>query len=123
MEALQGVTQDDRVIYTFNERVVIVRELEQDYLIEDLNTHKQYLVDKVYFRRRYIAETELIPMHQEVWNKLDQQARELHQLKKANSRLRGELRSLRKQYAKLKKDKKETQHYKNGKRGTFKNGG
>lgn len=41
------------VVYQPIEKVVIVRELELDYLVEELTTGKQYLVDKTYFRKRY----------------------------------------------------------------------
>lgn len=96
------------------ERVKIVREHNQDYLIEDVETGKQYLIDQSYFRRRYTPEAEHLPIHTEVWEKLEKQAQELHQLKRANSRLRGELRSTRKAKAKLQKEKPEVQHYHNG---------
>jgi hypothetical protein len=41
------------VVYRPIEKLVIVKELEKDYLCEDLITQKQYLVDKSYFRTHY----------------------------------------------------------------------
>lgn len=111
------------VVYVVKERVKIVREVRMDYLVEDLDTGKQYLIDQSYFRRKYVAEAEHLPIHTEVWEKLENQAYQLHQLKRANNRLRAELRSARRAHAKLQKEKPEVQHYRNGqKRGRTRNG-
>jgi len=47
---------------------------------------------------------------------------ELLAVKKANSRLRGELRAERREKHKLQKERKEAQHYRNGRRGSKFNG-
>lgn len=57
------------------------------------------------------------PIHTEVWEKLDQLAREVYQLKRANTKLRGQLGYERRKYAKLLKELKPKQRYKNDKRG------
>jgi predicted nuclease with TOPRIM domain len=71
------------------------------------------------------------PIHTEVWEKLDEQARTLFeekernkQLRRANSKMKNELRSLRKENAKLRDAAQpERQHYRNGrKRGRTMNG-
>lgn len=67
---------------------------------------------------------EYTAVHTEVWEKLDQQARELFQLKKANTKLRAELGYERRKNAKLLKElRPEKQHYRNGqKRGRTRHG-
>lgn len=119
MEAVQ-----DSCVYVMKERVKIVKEVRDDYLIEDLETGKQYLVDKHYFHRKYVTENELIPVHQEVWDKLHNQALQLHQLKRANSRLKDSERALRKDNEAIRKQYGlPKQHYRNGrKRGRKHNG-
>jgi hypothetical protein len=53
---MQGRALDaNTVVYAPLERVVIIREVRADYLIEDLETGQQYLVDQTYFRRKYGA--------------------------------------------------------------------
>lgn len=104
-------------VYVVKERVKIVEDVGADYLIEDLDTGNQYLVDKHYFHRKYVTEEELLPIHQEVWDKLDSQARQLHQLKRANSRLKESERELRKDNESLrKKYGLPKQHYRNGRK-------
>lgn len=48
-----------QVVYQSIEKVVITQELERDYIIEDLATGRQYLVDKDYFRKRYAVSGEI----------------------------------------------------------------
>lgn len=61
-----------------------------------------------------------LPIHTEVWAKLDAQNKEMHQLKRANSRLKSEVRALRKERAKLIEEQMERHHYRNGrKRGRY----
>lgn len=104
-------------VYFMKERVKVIREHGADYLVEDVDSGKQYLIDKSYFHRKYATEGELLPIHQEVWDKMDVQARQLHQLKRANSRLKDETRALAKENAELRKTyglpKK---HYRNGRK-------
>lgn len=40
-------------IYAPKERVKILKEVRADYLIEDIDTGRQYLIDKTYFHRKY----------------------------------------------------------------------
>lgn len=56
--------------------------------------------------------------------KVDELNRDLHKVKRANSKLKDEVRRLEKEKnEKLKKERKlKKPHFKNGKRGTFKNG-
>lgn len=111
------------VIYVTKERVRIILEHGLDYLVEDLDTGKRYLIDQSYLRRKYSVEGEVIPIHTEVWNKLENQALQLHQLKRANSRLKNEVRELRRQAEEARKGKTERHHYRNGqKRGRTRNG-
>lgn len=49
-----------QVVYQSIEKVVIIKELELDYVVEDLATSRQYLVDKSYFRKRYESIGEII---------------------------------------------------------------
>lgn len=110
-------------VYYTKERVRIIKEHGLDYLVEDLETGKQYLIDQHYFKRKYATESELIPVHTELWDKLQSQANQLHQLKRANSRLKTEVRDLRRAAEEERKAKKERQHYRNGqKRGRTRNG-
>jgi hypothetical protein len=44
-----------QVIYQVSEKVVIIRTVGLDYLVEDVDTGKQYLVDRAYFKRKYEA--------------------------------------------------------------------
>lgn len=44
------------------------------------------------------------PIHQEVWNKLDSLATEVFQLKRANSKLKNEIRRIRKERDKYRKE-------------------
>ncbi len=54
------------------------------------------------------------PIHQQVWDKLDGMAREIHQLKRANTALKKKLRRERRQNEKLRKEvRPEKQHYRN----------
>lgn len=107
-------------VYVNNERVKIIREVRADYLIEDVATGKQYLIDKSYFHKRYLSEREYLPIHTEVWQKLENQAMQLHQLRRANSRLKNKLRKLRKQTEEKRAQSPESAHYRNGrKRGRF----
>lgn len=48
-----------RVIYRTQERLVIIGEHELDYEVENIDTGAKYIIDKTYFRRKYIAEAEL----------------------------------------------------------------
>ena len=45
----------ERVIYQSTEKLVIIKELKLDYLVEDVDTGRQYVVDKTYFTKRYEA--------------------------------------------------------------------
>lgn len=107
-------------VYVMRERVQIVKEVRADYLIEDVTTGRQYLVDKTYFHRHYITENDLIPVHTEIWEKLQNQALQIHQLKRANTKIRNELRKTRRILADMENTQKEKKHYRNGrKRGKY----
>lgn len=57
------------------------------------------------------------PVHTELWEKLDKQAKELYQLKRANINLRNRLRRSRQECGKLREEleekKPKKQHYRN----------
>lgn len=108
----QGTVQAE--VYYTRERVRIVKEVRLDYLVEDEETGKQYLIDKDYFGRKYIQESELVPIHDEVWQKLKEQAEQLHQLRRANSRLKNEVRGLRRAAEEERKKKPKKQHIRKG---------
>lgn len=55
-------------------------------------------------------------MSNELYTYIKDLERQVHQLKRANSRLKGEVRKFRRIVSKMKKEK-EKQHYKNGRRG------
>lgn len=63
-----------------------------------------------------------VPSEEILLKKLDSLNVELHHLKRANTKLKKEVRAKNKIIADLKGKEKKRQHYKNGKRGTFKNG-
>jgi hypothetical protein len=95
------------------EKVKIVKENGADFLIEDLETGKQYLIDKTYFGRRYTPENPL-PIHTELWEKLEAQAEELYKVKRNNIKLRKELKRERRKRGKEQKEKPEVQHLRKG---------
>lgn len=41
------------VVYRPSEKLVILKELELDYLVQDLATGRTWYIDKVYFRKKY----------------------------------------------------------------------
>lgn len=113
MEA-QGTVQAEVEVYRMKERVKIVKEVRDDYLIEDVDTGKQYLADKAWFHNKYMSDKELIPIHQEVWDKLQNLSLQLHQLKRANSRLKDEVRKKDREAEAERKKKKKKQHIRKG---------
>lgn len=120
MTAEQGTTE---VIYQNNERVKIIKEHGLDYLIEDVSTGKQYLIDKTYFAKRYTSEEERLPVHTDVWERIQVLSADNYSLRRAIIKLRGTLKGERKKLAAALDKKKERQHYRNGqKRGRTRNG-
>jgi soluble cytochrome b562 len=59
--------------------------------------------------------------HKHYQGKMDKLIKEIDQLKKANTKLKGENRGLRRTIGKMKENRNK-QHYKNGKRGSQFNG-
>lgn len=112
------------VVYQRKERVTILADDGKDYLVRDEETGKTYYVDHIYFRRHYEATPGMEmdePIHTEVWAKLHQQAEDLHKLKRANTNLRNELKTVRRANDKLRKEAglKQKDYYRNGqKRGS-----
>lgn len=121
METIDQVM--DKEIYYRKERVRIIKEVRSDYLIENVDTGTHYLIDKIVFARNYASEGELIPVHTEVWQKLDNQGLQLFQLRRANTNLRKKLRRSERRVTELLGEQKKKQHYRNGqKRGRTRNG-
>jgi hypothetical protein len=110
---------DNAVVYQRKEKVTVIAYDGRDYLVEDTETGTHYMIDQHYFRRHYESTADRLPIHQEVWDKLDKQARELYQLKQANTKLRDELKGERKKFESYRKGKPKNNHYRNGqKRGS-----
>jgi hypothetical protein len=119
----QAVQTGREEVYVMRERVKVVKEVRDDFLIEDIDSGQQFLIDKEVFRRKYIQESELVPVHQEVWDRMENQALQLYQMKRANTDMRNQLKSARQELDKLRGKRKEKQHYRNGqKRGRTRNG-
>jgi hypothetical protein len=113
----------EQAVYQNNERVIIVKEHGLDYLIEDTETGKQYLVDKTYFHKRYASEEERLPVHTELWERMQALSAENYQLKRTLKHRDKDLKSEKKRTEALRKKLKPEQHYRNGqKRGRTRNG-
>lgn len=113
----------EQAVYQNRERVRIIKEHGLDYLIEDVDTGKQYLVDRTYFHKRYDAEGERIPIHTELWERMQELANDNYQLKRTLKNKDRELKGERKKLEALRKKIKPEQHYRNGqKRGRTRNG-
>lgn len=114
---------DVGVVYQRKERVIIVAYDGKDYLVKDEETGKHYSIDSLYFRSHYESKAEAlpdIPVHQELWDKLHQQATELFQMKCANTALKKDLKGERKKFESLRKTVKPKQHVRKGqKRGSY----
>ena len=111
-----------QTVYRAKQRLRILGEQGLDYIVED-EQGRTYMYDREKFHRDYASEDDNLPVHTDVWEKLDQQARDLHHVKRANSRLKDEVRGLRKQLEQQRKERGERQHYRNGqKRGRTRNG-
>lgn len=112
----------EAVYYQSSEKVRIIEELEHDYLIQDLETQTTYTIDKYFFSTHYE------PMfNTEAYSQLKAQIGKLNSdtkhLRRANSKQKNELRKLRKELEKeRKKNANGKPRFKNGKRGTIKNG-
>jgi hypothetical protein len=48
--------ENSEKVYRPRERLVIRQEFVLDFEVEDLDTGAGYLIDKAYFRRKYVAE-------------------------------------------------------------------
>ena len=113
----------EEVVYQNRERVKIVREVGLDYLIEDIDTGKQYLIDKAYFEKKYISEEERLPVHTDLWERIQLLSSDNYGLRRTVIKLRKDLTGERKKNDNLRKKLKPTQHYRNGqKRGRTRNG-
>lgn len=102
------------VTYQRKEKITVISYDGKDYLVKDEDTEKHYLIDATYFRRHYEAIENTLPVHTELWDKLQQQAETLHKLKRANSRLKSELRSERRVSEKLRKERSKKEPLRKG---------
>lgn len=111
----------EAVYFQSNEKVRIIEELDKDYVIEDLTSNVTYTVDKHFFKTHYEP-----LFNADTYTQLKAQVGKLNSdmkhLRKANSKQKNELRKLRRELHKQRKKTEDKQHYKNGKRGTMKNG-
>lgn len=112
--------EEAEAYYIKTERVRIMEEQEYGYLIEYVESGRIYAIDKEYFHSKFRSEADQLPVHQELWDKMHQQALELHQLKCANTNMRKELRGERKKFESLRKKTEPKQHIRKGqKRGSY----
>jgi hypothetical protein len=102
------------VVYQRKEKVTVVSFDGKDYMVRDNDTGRHYMIDAHYFRSHYEAEASGLPVHTEVWDKLDALAFELYQVKRANTKLRKANKEKRKHKEKKRKEQPEAKHYRNG---------
>ena len=111
----------DETYFQSSERVRVIDVKEHVVVFENLQTKATTYMDKRAFNEQYEAmfrSDDYLHLKEHIKG-LDNQ---LHQLRRANSKQKNEIRALRKEREKARKDRPTAQHYKNGKRGTQKNG-
>lgn len=111
----------EETYFQSSERVRVIEEQERVVIIEDLQTKNIKYLDKRAFHEQYEAmfngdDYLNLKAHIQALNE------QMKHLRRANSKQKNEIRSLRKEREKVRKAQASTQHYKNGKRGTIKNG-
>ena len=110
------------VIYQRKERVSVKEHDEHNYLILDIHTGQEFLVDASYFHAHYEhVPTEVAldePIHAEVWNKLEEQGLRIQQLKNRVNTVMDDMRAERKQNNELRKQLgiKKKAPYRNGRK-------
>ena len=111
----------EETYFQSSKRVRVIEAREHVIVFEDLQTKHITYMDKHSFSAQYEAmfNTDDYLYLKEHIKGLDMQ---MKQLRRANSKQKNEIRSLRKDREKARKERPEGQHYKNGKRGTAKNG-
>lgn len=110
------------VFYQSTEVVRAIGETETDILIESQENYRTYEVDKALFAQRYAPVFD-VDAYSQLKMMIAKQNEDMKHLRRANSRLKDDNRRLRREREKARKQAPERQHYKNGKRGTVKNGG
>lgn len=110
------------VIYQRKERVSIIEHSENNYLVIDVTTGQEYMVDADYFRSHYEHVPEVIeldePIHAEVWKKLEEMGLRIQQLKNRVNTVTNDMRAERTQNNELRKQlgMKRKAPYRNGRK-------